>query len=106
MSQRLSSPNKNKLRNLVQYRDLSDEEFEEKFQELLVQQDKLDIDEELDILEERISKKINDLGGDYALEDMKANDMVQLRALVLAMIQLEDLEKESYLLRKDIVDEK
>ena len=94
---RMVLPDKRKYRNLKQYKDLSDEEFDKLWAE---KERELELSPE--ILEQLVIKKIEELGEDYDLEDMKANDMVQLRALALAMIQLEDLEKIAWQTRQDI----
>lgn len=98
--QRLTLPNKAKLRNLVQYRDMTDEEFDVVFDKL---KDNIDKSEDIN-LEDRIKETIDRLALDYDLSDMKSNDMVQVRALALAQLQLEDLELEAFKVRQDAVD--
>lgn len=88
---RLVLPNKKKMRNLVQYRDLTDEEFDEVWGEII-----LDIETSPEILEERVKEKLDELAVDYDMEDMKINDMGQLRSLALAQIQLDDLEQVAF----------
>ncbi len=79
------------LRNLAQYKDLSDEEWEEVQEKL--QEDRGDTREEF---ENRIQDKISEFERDYDLSDMKFNDTETLRALCQAMITLEDFEQLSY----------
>ena len=93
---RMVLPDRRKYRNLVQYKDMTDEEFDEVWKEKIKE-----IELSPEILEQLVVNKIEDLGQDYDLEDMKANDMVQLRALALAMIQLEDLEKIAWRTRQE-----
>ena len=93
--ERMVLPDKRKLRNLKQYKDLSDEEFDEIWEEKL---EEIEVTPEM--LEERISERLDELAEDYDMEDMKSNDRIQLRALVLAMIQLEDLEQTAWTIRQ------
>jgi len=107
MKRRTFTPKKSRIRNLVQYRDMSDDEFdawfEEQYKDYYNEPDVDEIEQILDDeLEERIDEYIKKLGEDYDLKDMKVNDMLQLRALAMAMIQLDDLEKDIYTRRQDI----
>ncbi len=95
--ERMVLPDKRKMRNLVQYRDLTDEEFEAVMGDM--EAEKLLSPE---VLEKRVDEKLEKLAEDYDMDDMKSNDMVQLRALVLAMIQLEDLELDVWRARQEI----
>jgi len=98
MKQRAVLPDKRKIRNLKQYRDLTDEEFEEVYsEEVLVSVSQAEED-----LEERVQNKLAELAEDYDMSDMKVNDKLQLRAMTLAEIQLEDLEKAVYVIRQEI----
>lgn len=94
--ERMTLPDKRKLRNLLQYRDMTDEEFDEMWEEKLAE---LELSPE--ILEKRLQEKLDELAQDYDMDDMKSNDVVQLRALGLAMIQLEDLEKVAWRTRQE-----
>ena len=85
--------NVSSLKNLPQYKDLSDDEFEELV--LLKQIDALPVEE----FEKRIQKKIEEFKIDFDFSDMKINDMLLVRALAQAMISLEDLEQVFYKLR-------
>lgn len=100
--ERFFLPSKKKLRNLLQYRDMTDDEFNEFFDKEYGESGELN--QILDELDRRVDEKIKELGEDYALEDMKANDMMQLRALVLAILQLDDIENETYFLRQNITE--
>lgn len=94
-SSRLATPNKNKMRNLNQYKNLNDEEWDETYSQIVAGVTK---NQEF---EKRIQRKINEFGKDYALEELNSNDKLQLRALAQAMINLEDSEVESYNIRSE-----
>jgi hypothetical protein len=85
---------KKKLRNLAQYKNLTDEEFERVWQDRLVGI-KMDKD-----FEDRIRYTIEKITKDYDISDLNSNDQLLLRALAQAFITLEDYEKSSYELRK------
>ena len=86
---------KESLRNLVQYRDLSEEDFEKVWNEYSTG---VVTNKEF---ENRIKDKINEFSKDYDLDDLKANDMLTLRALAQAYITLEDYERYSYIIRTE-----
>lgn len=93
-------PNKAKMRNLVQYKDKTDEEFDQIFEDKYGGTENtltLSADEK----EEMIKRKIEALGKDYDLSDMKVNDLAQLRNYASVTIQLEDVETEI----AEIIDE-
>jgi len=92
---RLVLPNKKKIRNLVQYRDMTDEEFEDAWDDIV-----LEIEVSPEMLEKRVKEKLDELAVDYDMEDMKINDMGQLRSLALAQLQLDDLEQTAYVIRQ------
>jgi hypothetical protein len=92
---RLAPIDKRKLRNLKQYKDLSDAEFDE-----LMDKKALDL-EPLKEFEDRIERKLKQFEDDYELGDMKFNDTEQLRAMAQAMITLEDYEQMLYRLRTE-----
>jgi len=98
--QRAASPSKKRIRNLVQYRDLTDEEFDAAYEADFLQSASESLTSEE--LEEQIQNKLDALSEDYDMSDMKVNDRQQIRALILAEIQLEELEQAVYQLRKDI----
>jgi len=86
---------KAQLRNLNQFKDLTDAEFEIKYEKY--QANALPIEE----FENRIKRKIEEFGEDYDLSDLKSNDMLSLRALAQAYIALEDLEVQDYKLKNE-----
>lgn len=96
MNKRTTVPDKRKYRNLVQYRDLTDEEFDAVFD----QQVETPFLRETDI-EEAIKAKIDELGNDYDLEGMKINDRNLLRMLAQAEIQLEYIDQVLFTIRGD-----
>jgi RNase P subunit RPR2 len=87
--------NKNAMRNLAQYRDMSDEEFEQAFEK------KIWGLRASDALEKRIQEKLEEFAQDYDIDDLKANDLLILRALLQNLIALEDYEQFIYRLRQD-----
>ena len=97
---RLVTPTRKKLRNLKQFVDLSDEEFEEHFQRILEGAKAEDGAE----LEEQIAEKLSEFGEDYDLSDMKINDRLVLRNLIVSVISLEELEQTFSSLRTKISD--
>lgn len=84
-----------RYRNLAQYKNLSDEDFNE-IMDQKEQGIKLDVDQE-----RRIERKIASFGEDYDLSDLKANDKLTLRALAQSYITLEDYEKWASQLRSE-----
>lgn len=95
---KFSERSKARFRNLVQYRDMSDEEFD-----AFWENKSSDTDIIVD-LEKRIEVKIDEFSQDYDLDDLKINDRLTLRALAQAYITLDDLEKQMYELRYEGVD--
>jgi len=87
---RLTIPNRTKMRNLIQYRNLTDEEFDDKYAKVV-----LNVSPSMEF-EKRIIKKLSEFEKDYDLNDLKINDMDTLRALVQAQISLEDYEQVLY----------
>lgn len=92
---RLSTVNPNKLRNLPQYKKMSDEDFEQVY--LKMRTNAAPIQD----FERRIELKLNEFEQDYDLNEMLINDKLILRALAQALIELEDLEVMSYRLRME-----
>jgi RNase P subunit RPR2 len=82
---------------------MTEEEFTEFWEERYgeVAEDDQEILEEL---KQRIKERLDELEKDYDFSDMKANDMMQLESLILAMLQLDDLEKDVYKKRNDLSD--
>lgn len=98
VKERLTSPSRKKIRNLKQYKDMSDDEFEDVFEELYGKGQVKKADD----IEEKIEAKMKDFGEDYDLSDMKINDRLVLRNLIIAMISLEELEETFADMRLDI----
>lgn len=96
--QRGKSLNINKLKNLPQYRDKSDEELE-----LLVAKKEMKA-EPSQAFEKRIEEKLARFEEDYDLTDLKINDREVLRGLVQSIISLEDYEQEIFKLRARGID--
>jgi hypothetical protein len=92
---KLKTRDPRKLRNLHQYKGLSEEEFDEKMAELKV--GVTSVQE----FEKRIQKKLKEFSEDYDLTELNSNDKLVLRALCQAHITLEDLERQSYKLREE-----
>ena len=85
---------KESLRNLSQFKNLSDEEFEEVWKErqakrLITFKPKQD-------LEDRILDMMEEFRVDYSLDDLKFNDTQVLRALIRALLTLKDYEDTLY----------
>lgn len=93
-SKRRASFSNKRMRNLKQYKDLSDDEFNE------VMDNKREevVDTSADY-EVRIEDKLKQFEEDYDLSDLKINDKEILRALVQAILSLEDYEQEVYKFR-------
>jgi len=92
---RLSTVNPNRLRNLPQYKKMSDEDFEQVY--LKMKTNAAPIKD----FERRIELKLKEFEQDYDLNEMLINDKLLLRALAQALIELEDLEVMSYRLRME-----
>ena len=86
-------------RNLAQYKDLTDEEFEE-----IISKKEMGINISKSF-EDRSTRKPAEFENDYDLSDMKINDMDTLRALIQSQISLEDYEQHQYKLRSEGITE-
>jgi len=86
---------RNQLRNMKQYRDLTEEEFDEMFSERVLSSG---LSEDF---EERIAKKIAEFSQDYDIDDLKINDRETLRAFVQTIIALEDYEQMVFSIRNE-----
>jgi hypothetical protein len=82
-----------RMRHLQQYKDLSDTDFD-----VAIKQKALGLDISAEF-EKRIEKKFVEFDNDYDLSDLKINDKEALRALIQAIITLEDYEQHMYKLR-------
>lgn len=85
---------KESMRNLGQYKDLTDDEWDDVWEKQ--QSDSQPIRD----FEDRIDLKIKQFEDDYDISDLKFNDLQVLRALAQALITLNDLENFNYKLRK------
>jgi hypothetical protein len=92
---KFSTPNKAKLRNLAQYKNMPEDEFEDLFEK------KRAGVESNTGFENRVNRKIKEISSSYELDDMNSNDIVTLRSLAQALINLEDYEQAAYNLRAD-----
>lgn len=75
--------NKSKMRNLVQYRNMSDEEFNSVW-ETYSNKPEVDVDS-------RTEKIMTDLSLNYDLRDMNVNDTLALRELAKTFVLLDDI---------------
>lgn len=90
--------NRNKMRNLKQYKDLDDSEFED----ILTKRETL-LGRAADF-EKRINLKLEEFENDYDLSELKVNDKLSLRALIQDYLALEDYEQIAFELRSAGVD--
>lgn len=88
-----------KLRHLVQYRDMTDEEFKE------VMEKKNTGMKTSAEFEKRIGEKMSEFERDYDLSDLKINDLDTLRALIQAYLTLEDYERYLFAIRSNELTE-
>lgn len=79
----MAKTNKNRLRNLRQYKELTDEEFDNVWAEYEVQPD-TDFDS-------KVEKIMEDLAQNYDIRDQYANDTLSLRELASLYVSLEML---------------
>ena len=86
-------PDKRKLRNLKQNKGLTDDEFQEMYDKKYLSVEKSNV------FEKQINDKLKEFETEYDLTDMKVNDRASLRALVQAVIALEDYEQILFQLR-------
>jgi hypothetical protein len=88
-----------RMRNLAQYKNLSDDAFER-----LMEDRAISIGKSQDF-EDRIAKKLQEFEKDYDLSDMKINDRDIMRALIQAQINLEDYEQFLFKIRSEGITE-
>jgi len=93
---------KESLRNLAQFKSLSDEEFEQVWIERQAKIAEESPDKE--DLEDRILDMMEKFKDDYALDDLKFNDTQVLRALIRALLTLKDYEDTLYEVQKNGID--
>lgn len=96
--ERLTLPNKKKMRNLKQYKNLDDSEYDERYAQKIAG---VEFNREF---EGRIQKKIDEFKQDYDVDNLNINDKLMLRALAQALINLEDFETMSYNMRQGGID--
>jgi len=88
-----------RARTLVQYRDMTDEQFLVAMEK---QKSKPKIKKKVfDKFEREIEAKLDEFSKDYDLSDMKINDKMSLRALIQAVLTLEDYEQRMYKYRAE-----
>ena len=106
--ERISIPDSRKIRNLKQYKDLTDDEFDEMYSQM-----KMGIEVSND-LNERIARKLEECGEDYDLDDLKFNDSEDPRKGGLECREAvhdfgeadeEDCDRITLEMRGDLVDE-
>ena len=90
---------KESLRNLAQYQNLSDEEFEKVWEERQAKHLTTFIPKQ--DLEDRIQEMMEKFRVDYALDDLKFNDTQVLRALIRALLTLKDYEDTLYKIQNE-----
>lgn len=103
MAKRVKLVDDRSLRNLAQYRDLTDEEFEEKMIERRATVKKTKVTNSKSI-SQRAEEKLKEFEVDYDLTDLKYNDKEALTSLVNATIMLEDFEKQIHNIQQGGVD--
>lgn len=82
------------LRQLRQFQEMSEEEFDNYYSEHFIFGRQVDT-----ALEQRISDLWEEFEKEYDLSDLKVNDRENLRALILAIISLNDIEHQLARLR-------
>jgi len=92
------SKNPRKLRNLPQYKDMSDEELE-----MLVAKKENNI-QASEVFEKEIEKILAQFEEDYDLSDMKINDRAVLRGLAQSIVSLEWYEQQLFKMRGEGID--
>ncbi len=77
-------PNKQSLRNMKQFKDMSDDEFNEYYEKVV-----LGIDKD-EIVQARYDKLLKQFEDEYDLSEMLPNDRAVLNSLISAILQLDD----------------
>lgn len=96
---RLVSQTMTKMKNLKQYRDMSDEEFADYYSKVVLQ---IEPDQ---LWEVRVQAMLDDYDNSYDLDDLKPNDFSGLMSLIHAQLRLDDNEKKlNDLSRKGLTD--
>ena len=95
---------KKSLRNLIQYKDLSDEDFELVFKD--IESESIEKRKNKEEYLRKFDAKLKEFEKDYELGDLKYNDKQMLNSLIEGLLSLEDLEEHSRRMRgKEILDE-
>ena len=97
-NKRLNVPDKKKMRNLTQYKNISDEEYDAVYNRLILG---VEVSKEF---EKRVESKMAEFQESYELSELTSNDRMMLRALSQALINLEDYEQMSYTVRIGGID--
>lgn len=92
----INSPVNRRLRALKQYKDMTDDEF----QEVLIERFG-SIENQEDLFEKEIENKMKEFSDDYDLTDMKINDRMSLRSLVQLTLTLENYEQRLFEYRQE-----
>ena len=92
----INAPMNRRLRKLVQFRDMSDKQFEA----MLIEKASKPTSPE-EIFETEIENKLKEFSEDYDLTDMKINDRMSLRSLVQLTLTLENYEQRLFEYRQD-----
>ena len=82
------------IRNLAQYKDLSEDEFLEKMRIREANKELKPKVKPDKTISERAEEKLEEFEQDYDLSDLKSNDREALNSLINATIMLEDFEKQ------------
>lgn len=97
MTKQKKAFNPRSLRNLPQYRDMTDDEFTD-----AIEEKEFGKEDSSDDFRERVAQKITEISKDYDLSDMKSNDILMLESLAKSMLALDDLEEVAYEERKNV----
>ncbi len=87
-----------RMRALKQFRDLSDDEFQQKISQKALG---IEVSQEF---EKQIEKKMAEFAEDYDLSDLKINDRDSLRALIQAHLALERYEQQMFMVHSGKLD--
>lgn len=99
--ERNRSFSKARMRNLKQYKSMSDEEFEEVYSDYMREQE-TDFDR---IFQSRVDEEYKKFEEDFDLSDLKANDLITLREFLTTAVQLEFINKDINLMLRDGITE-
>lgn len=102
MENKREKPNRDprKLRNLAQYRNMTDEEFEQAMEELDSDWFTEEARRQVETFDARVEEHMKKFEEDYELSDMKFNDKENLRSLANLYVTVKDIEAMLTQLRK------